>query len=347
MKNIGHRRGVVRLAYATFVFAATLAVNANAQTLPAGWTVSNIGNPAISGSATFSSGTYSVSGAGTDIGGSSDQFTFVHRQIPGDTTFVARVASLQNISGWSKAGVMIRESLAAGSKHAFAYVTPSHGVTFLRRTTTGGSSSQTNGGSGTAPVWLKLERQSNTVTAYRSANGTTWSQIGSATVSMSSTVYVGLAVTSRDAARTATATFTNVDAERRCRADGQRATSGRRRWPGRRSIASAAAPTRSRASGEIGGTWDQFQFVYRQVTGDIDIRARVVSIQNIQPWSKAGVMLRETLNADAVMGLDVHQRGLGERVSPAPNHRRDARGYGGHGGGGATLGAAGATGQPA
>ncbi len=198
MTILGYRRGVVRLAYATFVLAATLAVNANAQTLPEGWTLSNIGSPAISGSATYSSGTFSVSGAGADIWSSSDQFTFVHQRLSGDATVIARVATLQNINAWSKAGVMIRESLAANSRYASVFVTPQNGVVFQRHSSTGGSTSLTNGGSGTAPVWLKLVRASNTLTASRSADGTTWSTIGSGTVSMGSTVYVGLAVTSHD-----------------------------------------------------------------------------------------------------------------------------------------------------
>ena len=295
------RRARVHVAVALPILTILLAGTAGAQTLPAGWTVSNVGNPAISGAATFNGGTFSVSGAGSDVGGSSDQFTFVHRQVPGDTTFVARVASLQNVNGWSKAGVMIRESLAAGSKNAFAYVTPSHGLTFQRRTTTGGNSSQTNGGTGTAPVWLKLERRSTTVTAYRSANGTSWSQIGSATVSMTSTVYVGLAVTSRDAARTTTSTFTNVSEA--LPSGWTAADIGAPGVPGSTQYASSGATYTLNGSGEIGGTWDRFHFAYRQVTGDIDIRARVVSVQNIQPWSKAGVMVRETLNADAANGL--------------------------------------------
>ena len=165
MKIIGHRRGVVRLAYAIFVLASTLATNANAQTLPAGWTVSNIGSPVISGSATHSSGTFSVSGAGTDIWGSSDQFTFAHRRLTGDATIVARVATLQNVNAWSKAGVMIRGALAANSKHASVFVTPLNGVAFQRRRSTGGTSVQTNWGTGTAPVWLKLVRRSSTLTA--------------------------------------------------------------------------------------------------------------------------------------------------------------------------------------
>jgi hypothetical protein len=303
VKNFGHRRGVVRLVYATFVLASTLAANANAQTLPAGWAVSNIGNPVISGSATHSSGTFSVSGAGTDIWGSSDQFTFVHRQLTGDATIVARVATLQNVNGWSKAGVMIRGSLAANSKHASVFVTPLNGVSFQRRASNGGTSVRTNGGTGTAPVWLKLVRLSSTLTAYRSADGTTWSTIGSATISMGSTVYVGLAVTSRDAARAATATFSSVTTTTASLPAGWTASDiGAPPLTG--SARYAGGTYTLEGNGEVGpGATDQFRFMYLAVTGDIDIRARVVSIEQTHQWSKAGVMLRETLAANSVMGL--------------------------------------------
>src|SRR3954462_15635986 len=83
---------------------------AMAQTLPAGWTSADVGSPVIPGTATYSSGTYSVTGAGADIWGTADQFTFVYRQLTGDGSVVARVSSVQSIDAWSKAGVMVRES---------------------------------------------------------------------------------------------------------------------------------------------------------------------------------------------------------------------------------------------
>ena len=39
---------------------------------------------------------------------------------------IAKVASQEATDGWSKAGVMIRESLAAGSRYAATFVTPSN-----------------------------------------------------------------------------------------------------------------------------------------------------------------------------------------------------------------------------
>ena len=53
-------------------------------------------------------------------------------------------------------------------------------------------------------------------------------------------------------------------------------------------------------SGEdIYGTLDEFRFVYQPASGNCDITARVVSVQNADPWAEAGVMIRETLNSNA------------------------------------------------
>ena len=73
-----------------------------------------------------------------------------------------------------------------------------------------GSVDQYGGGAGTAPAWVKLERRGNTVTAYRSADGVGWTLVGSDTISMGASVYVGLALSSHDNSRLATATFDNV-----------------------------------------------------------------------------------------------------------------------------------------
>src|SRR5256885_1819479 len=54
---------------------------------------------------------------------------------------------------------------------------------------------------------------------------------------------------------------------------------------------------------DIWGTSDQFRFVYQRVAGDFQIVARVESLTQADVWSKAGVMIRSSLNADAVHGF--------------------------------------------
>src|SRR6185369_3579629 len=137
------------------------------------------------------------------------QFQYAYRQVSGDVTVIARVASVENVFEWTKAGVMIRGSLAGDAANATIVLTPSNGASFQRRLTNGSSTSynKTPGQTPQAPQWVKLERRGTTITAFYSADGTTWTTLGTASVTLPSTFYVGLAVTSHNASRTATAVF--------------------------------------------------------------------------------------------------------------------------------------------
>jgi phosphatidylserine/phosphatidylglycerophosphate/cardiolipin synthase-like enzyme len=185
-------------------------VSAPATTLPSGWTDSDIGAVPFAGSASYSSGTFTVTGSGADIWGSADAFHYAYRSMTGDGTIIARVTSVQNVASWVKAGVMIRETLSASSTHAFMLVSAAKGVAFQRREVTGGTSVSTAGSLSTAPRWVKLTRSGNTFSAYESADGVTWTLVGTDTIAMQSTVYVGLAVTSHNTSASATCTFDSV-----------------------------------------------------------------------------------------------------------------------------------------
>ena len=122
------------------------------------------------------------------------------------------MASLQQADAWSKAGVMIRESFTAGSRHAFMMISGSQGWGFQRRIATGryqlspGRAKWHRSRLGAArPRGQSFQRVSFDRRHL-------WSLVGSDTISMASTVYVGVALTSHDTAATATATFTNVTA---------------------------------------------------------------------------------------------------------------------------------------
>jgi hypothetical protein len=167
----------------------------------------------LAGSASTGTSLFTVTGAGGDIWGNSDAFNYAFLPVTNNCTIVARVTSMQGVNAWSKAGVMIRESLNANSANAFVAVTPSNGVTFQYRASTGGNSANNNTTGLTAPYWVKLVRSGNAFTGYRSLDGTNWTQQGSTvTINMASTVYVGLAVTSHDASTACTAAFDNVSA---------------------------------------------------------------------------------------------------------------------------------------
>ncbi|MBA2303068.1 MAG: hypothetical protein H0W08_10590, partial [Acidobacteria bacterium] len=141
---------------------------------------------------------YTIRAGGVDIWGTGDEFHYVYQPVSGDLDVVARVVSLGAVDVWSKAGVMIRESLSAGSAHAMVALTPGNGWVFQRRAIPGGSSSHTQGDAGVAPGWVRLVRRGSLVEAYQSRDGQSWAPIGSDTIPMTNDVYVGIAVTSHE-----------------------------------------------------------------------------------------------------------------------------------------------------
>jgi regulation of enolase protein 1 (concanavalin A-like superfamily) len=177
--------------------------------LPSGQQSRDIGSPAIAGSASYVSGTYTIKAAGRDIWDTADQFHFVYRPMTGNGEVIARVASITNTHAWAKAGVMIREALTAQSRHAMVVASIGKGYAFQRRPNPGAYSEHTPGGSGVPPGWVRLRRTGDLFEAYRSANGSTWTKIGSDTIPMGDTVYVGLAATSHNAAAATTVKITN------------------------------------------------------------------------------------------------------------------------------------------
>ena len=181
------------------------------STAPVGsWQHQDIGSVGLAGSAINSTGLFTVTGAGGDIWGNADGLNYAFLPVTNNCMIVARVTSVQSVNAWSKAGLMIRESLNANSANAFIAVTPSNGVTFQYRSSTGGTSANTTTAGLVAPYWVKLARSGNTFTGSRSADGVSWTQQGTTTITMASVVYAGLAITSHDTSTACTAIFDNV-----------------------------------------------------------------------------------------------------------------------------------------
>jgi fibronectin type 3 domain-containing protein len=176
------------------------------------WVTQDIGSVGVIGNSACSNGVFTVTGGGADIQGAGDAFRFVYVTTTGNCTIIARIASMQNVNAWSKAGVMIRQSLATNAANAYIAVTPGNGVTWQYRSSAGGSTSYNNTSGFSAPYWVELVRNGNTFTGYRSPDGVTWTPQGTNTFTMTSTIYVGLALTSHDTANLATAAIDNVTA---------------------------------------------------------------------------------------------------------------------------------------
>ncbi len=210
-----------------FVVSASNAVSEspNSSEVPATpvaapvWTSQDIGAVATAGSWMLNAmtGVHTIQGNGADIWNTVDEFRFTHQPLTGDGTITARVVTFNNTgnNANAKAGVMIRQSLAANSPHVLACMPPQGTATLvkaIKRTTSGGTSVSQTGPSPTFPRWVRVVRSGTTLTAYQSTNGTSFTQLGtpSSITGMTGTVFVGLAVTSHTDGTNNTATFDNV-----------------------------------------------------------------------------------------------------------------------------------------
>ncbi len=123
------------------------------------WVGRDIGSPMPPGGhATQDPAVMTLYGGGADIGGTADSFHFVATAVSGDGVLTARVMGVSAANAWAKAGVMVRETLTAGSKYAMEALTPSSGVVFQHRTAANATSTL-DAGQGTGRTLLDSNRQ--------------------------------------------------------------------------------------------------------------------------------------------------------------------------------------------
>ncbi len=307
------------------------------SSLPSGWSFADIGAVGTAGSASESNGTFSVTGSGGDVWGTADALGYASTTLTGNGVITARVASVQNVNAWTKVGVMMRDGTAADDAQGFMLVTPTtaKGTSFQRRRSGGAASVSTSGPVVAPPYWVRLARTGG-ITASTSPDGTTWTVVDVDTFTMGSTIRVGLGVSSHVAGTAATATFDHVTVSSTGSVDTQTLPAG---WSftdiGAVGAAGSAGEsngtfTVSGSGGDVWGTADALGFASTSMTGDGTIVARVATVQNVNAWTKVGVMMREGTTADAahgfmlvtptaVKGLSFQRRPVGGSASVSTN----------------------------
>jgi endoglucanase len=276
---------------------------------------SDIGSPSPAGSSSYNADTniYTVSGGGAGVGGVSDQFHYFSQGITGDGTITVSVTSLTNTSASAQAGVMFRDSAAANTAYAYAFVTPTNNVVFTTRAANGGSSAYSaTVAAGASPIWVRISRAGNQFTAQYSTNGTTWTQLGTTqTVTMSSSAQVGLAISSNSDGTLCTGTFSSVQLQSQGTFTSNLDIGAPS--PTGSGIYDVGTDTYTVAGGgaDIWGTSDQFHYLSKSFAGNGSITARVTSVTNTNVWAKAGLMFRDGTAANAAFADVVATPGSG------------------------------------
>jgi hypothetical protein len=248
--------------------------------LPAPWQDQDIGNGGLAGNASTTdySSSFSVGGSGVGAVGNADNFNYLYQPLNGDGQIVVRIATQGNTDGSAQAGMMVRETLDPTSKHAALLITPSNGILFERRLATGGATSQTVFSGIAAPYWLKLVRAGNTLTGYRSPDGSRWARLGSSTVTMATSVYVGLAVASNSNVAVSQAGFDNLNL-------GPKASAGPNQ-----TIVLPSTATLSRAASDDGLPGGTLSYSWRKINGPGTVTfAGTSTSDTIATFSAAGV----------------------------------------------------------
>jgi outer membrane protein assembly factor BamB len=268
-----------------------------------GWTCADIGAPALAGSQSNSSGTWTIQGAGGDIWGTSDQLHLVSQSLAADGNVSAHITSQTNTSNWAKAGVMLRQSSDPGSMYYAVFVTPGNGIVVQYRNAQGGTTAQPVKITGTVPAYLLVARTGSTYTAYTSSDGITWTPVAGSGVSlsMSGPVLAGMAVTSHNTGALSKVTFDTVSVSTTvppppiCPSGWSCGDIGTPALAGSQSL-SGGTWTIQAGGNDIYGTTDQFHFVSKQLSADGSVSAHITLQTNTSGWAKAGVMLRQTTN---------------------------------------------------
>ncbi len=328
--------------------------------LAAPWRHVDVGDVALAGASDLTGGKYTVTGAGSDISGAADSFTFVHQAFTGDGEIVARVASVEQVDNRTKGGVMFRATTAAGALHATLVAMPARGSSFIARATEGVDSKSNDLGFAAPPRWVRLTRIGKTFTGYVSENGMEWFMLGSAQIDMPNEIQVGLVTSARTAALAAKAEFESVTIKKYppypagldggatgvdggptgvdggpAGADGG---AGVDAAPGEAlaapwvtgDIGVVAKPgtttvvggvyTQVGSGADIQGMEDGFTYAFQPIAGDVEITARVVSVQALDPWTKGGVMIRAGLEPGApnMFALGTGTNGVRAQVRKDP-----------------------------
>ena len=116
---------------------------------------------------------YTIAGAGSGIGGTSDSFSYASTTSTGNIELIGKVATQTgtSLSPYATAGFMLRAAptgtqTADKTANAFVSVSPRNGVNFTTRTSYGATSSTTLGPSLVVPVWVRLVVSQTSVAAF-------------------------------------------------------------------------------------------------------------------------------------------------------------------------------------
>jgi hypothetical protein len=196
--------------------SASFNVTVNPVPPPTPWSLGQVGTVTVGspGTATYDSNaaTYSLTGRGGAVSGT-ESFTYLSQPWTNNGVFTARVASLATKDLSGMAFLMARVSTNGGDIASYVSLNGNGAATFGYRTSSNSSyaTSTTNGAF--SPYWIRLVRSGTNILGYTSADGATWTQLGSSIslgIATNTPFQIGLGASPNTAGYSAYASFDNV-----------------------------------------------------------------------------------------------------------------------------------------
>ena len=172
----------------------------------------DVGSPRIAGASTYNalSQEYRLSAGGTNMRADRDEFQFAWRRVTGDFIIQARIEFVgQGVDPHRKAGLIVRSTMDADSPYADAII-HGDGLTSLQyRKTKGALTEQVESPAKGSDI-VQLERKGTTYIMSAATFGQPFTVSQVADLALGDQVFVGLALSSHNAAVTERAIFKDV-----------------------------------------------------------------------------------------------------------------------------------------
>ena len=172
----------------------------------------DLGDINAAGMSCYQSTVFTVTGAGSGIGGNGDQFQFNYASLSKDEEFIMHVASQDVVNPQNQAGIMMRDSVTDISRFIFIGKTGDNNLSLVYRSTPGGLAVSSSNANSTNASYFRIVKSGTQYSAFYGSSKTgPWTQMG-ATQDLgfgTQTIFNGMAVSSL-ATTTSTATFDNL-----------------------------------------------------------------------------------------------------------------------------------------
>ncbi len=197
-------------------FSTILVYETKDKTLPSLWHGTDLGPVNYPGRVDFTEDYITINASGWHFWDTTDEGYFVYQQMNSDKEIIVKVETADPAAYWSKAAVMIRESLQSNSAMVYLALSKhdANDINCAQIIWRGG----TGWGTGVSeinkhkifPSYIKLVRMGDVFSGYWSRDGESWELVGSQTININQNCYIGLAVSAENSDRFTGAVFSDV-----------------------------------------------------------------------------------------------------------------------------------------